>query len=305
MLKVWYYIGMNFLMISPKNAFATNRLNQEAANLGLNIETWDVADLAAQGFNVDIKNFDALYVRQANPYYTEVINLARRFIAQGKVVIDQKEVTAKLDASKMYAYEILHSAGLPIPKTAFLHPQPSTLTPPPYVLKWIYGFGGKDVFLIRNPKEHKQAKILHPDSGWLVQEYIAASREFEVYVVGFKAIASILGFEIKNGFKADVKKYSVITQPSEHKNYSQILNLAQTAAKVLGRELCKVDILESQGRLYILEVNRSPGLVSFESLMGYNMAKEFVKYLAKKCSAGPRPALCAGKKDLIITKGKI
>ena len=58
--------------------------------------------------------------------------------------------------------------------------------------------------------------------------------------------------------------------------------IAEKASKVLGRELSKIDILEDyMGKLYILEVNRFPGLKSFEELTGFNVAGEFVKYLEK------------------------
>ncbi len=60
-----------------------------------------------------------------------------------------------------------------------------------------------------------------------------------------------------------------------------LTNLAEQSSHLLGRELSKVDILESKGKFYILEVNRFPGLDSFERLTGYNVAGEFIKYLAK------------------------
>ncbi len=60
----------------------------------------------------------------------------------------------------------------------------------------------------------------------------------------------------------------------------KVVYLAEVASKLLGRELSKVDILEDhKGKFYILEVNRFPGLKSFEQLTGFNVAKEFVKYL--------------------------
>jgi glutathione synthase/RimK-type ligase-like ATP-grasp enzyme len=60
---------------------------------------------------------------------------------------------------------------------------------------------------------------------------------------------------------------------------SNLTQLAELAAKTLGRELAKVDILEKAGKFYVLEVNRFPGLKSFESLAKYNVFKLFVEYL--------------------------
>ena len=42
------------------------------------------------------------------------------------------------------------------------------------------------------------------------------------------------------------------------------------------------DILEKDGKFFILEVNRFPGLESFEKLTKYNVGKEFLKYLTEK-----------------------
>jgi len=38
---------------------------------------------------------------------------------------------------------------------------------------------------------------LHPNEEWLIQEYIFADLEIEVYVVGYKALPKILAYEIK------------------------------------------------------------------------------------------------------------
>ena len=62
-----------------------------------------------------------------------------------------------------------------------------------------------------------------------------------------------------------------------------MIALAERAARVLGRELAKVDIIQdAEGELFILEVNRWPGFQNFEKLTGYNVAGEFVGYLQKK-----------------------
>jgi hypothetical protein len=61
----------------------------------------------------------------------------------------------------------------------------------------------------------------------------------------------------------------------------KIIQFAEQSSFVLKRELAKVDILESQGKFYILEVNRFPGLKSFEELTKYKVFMEFLRYLQK------------------------
>ena len=61
----------------------------------------------------------------------------------------------------------------------------------------------------------------------------------------------------------------------------ELTHLAEQSSRVLKRELAKVDILESRGKFYILEVNRFPGLKSFEEFTKYNATKEFLEYLSR------------------------
>ena len=59
----------------------------------------------------------------------------------------------------------------------------------------------------------------------------------------------------------------------------KIVYLAEQSSELLKRELAKVDILESAGKFYVLEVNRFPGLKSFEELTKFNVTAEFLRYL--------------------------
>ena len=102
------------------------------------------------------------------------------------------------------------------------------------------------------------AKLLpkHPQAEWLVQEFIPAEYEYKVMVVGYRVVPIVLRFEIgTDGFGI---KYRT-GQGVNIKDCPEVVNLAQQSAKALKRELAKVDILSSQGRYFILEVNRFPG----------------------------------------------
>jgi glutathione synthase/RimK-type ligase-like ATP-grasp enzyme len=82
-----------------------------------------------------------------------------------------------------------------------------------------------------------------------------------------------------DGFKADFGTREVILS-DEYKN---VVDLAETGSRVLGRELAKTDILEDyEGKFYILEVNRSPGLRDgFEEGLGVNVVRGFLEYLVR------------------------
>jgi glutathione synthase/RimK-type ligase-like ATP-grasp enzyme len=311
--------GVKILAIASKNSYATKRLIQEAQASGLKWEVIETKELVKNKFKINIQPYSTLYIRgpyvgSSPKYIPQIISLAKKFKKAGKKVVDANIAQGVLAPGKWIDYEKLKKAKVPIPRTVIASvslweifmtsdvsaesaaaeeaeaispkkrlPHPSGAfgvrnDEYPFVLKWTYGFGSKNVFLIHSQEEFKKIVKLHPRSEWSVQEYIDAERELEVYVVGFKAVKKILSYEIKNGFKADVKKFSIVKN-SKDRSYNKIIRIAEKAAKALGREMCKVDILESGGKLFILEVNRTPGLVSFETLMGYNIARDFIKYL--------------------------
>ena len=269
------------LVISSENSYASKRLLEEAGVMSHELRVMSVSELAKKSFNINVSQYKALYVR--NPYLKgsakylpQIVKLAKKFKAAGKKVVDANIAKGELGKGKWVDYQKLMEAGLPIPKTSAFPSQP--LPPQSYVLKWQYGMGGKNVFLIQNKNQLKTILPLHPKKEWLVQEFIWADYEYKVVTVGYKALPVIVRFNIKRGgLRLDYDKYKVIKSPSAKK----IAAIAQKAAKVLGRELAKVDILEKNGRFYILEVNRFPGMESFEELTRYNAVKKFIKYLGR------------------------
>lgn len=62
----------------------------------------------------------------------------------------------------------------------------------------------------------------------------------------------------------------------------KVIQLAEQSSRILNRELSKVDILQKGNELFVLEVNRWPGLQMFEKLTGYNVVFKFLDYIAKK-----------------------
>ncbi len=280
------------LLISSKNLFATKRLVKEARIMKLGLRVLDLEDLIKFNFKVPVKKGDVLYVR--NPYLEgkadflpKIIQLAKVFKKAGGKVVDFNITKGDLGKGKWEDYKKLKLAGIPIPKTMryeagiINYELPSTTQPSTFntiVLKWIYGLKGRSVFLIKNVEDIKRIPSNIPKKELLVQEYIQAEYEYKVVVVGFKVLPQVLRFKTLNtGLKIDYAKYELL----ERSQAKQVCNLAEKAAKTLGRELCKVDILEKNGKYYVLEVNRFPGLQGFENLMEYNVFKAFIEYLQK------------------------
>ncbi len=282
------------LLISPQGKYATRRLIEEAVLAKVPLEAVDVSELSKNNFSVDISRYQALYVRQVFPYFAEVISLVSQFRQQGKFVLDGEFIAKGMETSKRAMHALLEQKGVPMPATQSLPTGPflTSDTQFPFVLKWVYGFGGKDTHLIRNELEYKNIIGNHAMAEWLMQEYIDADFEYEVFTIAEKAVGPLLQFDILNGFKADLGKYAVVEQSFIEKSndqqsvkYKKIIELAELSSQVLGRELGKVDILEKNGSLFVLEVNRSPSLIPFEQFTGYNMAGEYIKYIREQVTS--------------------
>jgi glutathione synthase/RimK-type ligase-like ATP-grasp enzyme len=181
----------------------------------------------------------------------------------------------------------------------------------PFIVKWVYGIKGRNVYFVEN--EIRLQKILkkHPQNELLIQEYIDSEWEYKVMTVGYKSLPVILKFAINpHSKRPDFGKVHLIKTPTtpsrkvgtpllrqEGRTASasfsppakeeyppqvgEVVRLAEFASKATKRELAKVDIAQKGNELYVLEVNRWPGFQSFEKLTGYNVAGEFVRYLAK------------------------
>ncbi len=280
---------MKILVISSKKTYVAKRLIAEAKIKNLELKIMDVASLARLKFKVDVGVYDCLYVRspyiKGSPrYIPNIVSLAKKFKAAGKKVVDVSIARGRLGEGKWVDYRRLVKANLPIPKTVVL----SRRTIPkywPFILKWTFGIKGKNVFLIRDQKHFNEVFKQYPKGELLVQEFIPAEYEYKIITVGYKALPVVLRFAIHPVTRRPDFKQHTTLSPWErggvrvNKKLRRMIALAQKASKTLGRELAKVDILEYHGKFYILEVNRFPGLDSFEQLTKYNVVKDFISYL--------------------------
>jgi len=267
------------LLISPKHVYATKRLKIEAKKTGLELETVDVKDLAKRKFKVNIKKYQVLYIRQSYPFNKEVVSLAKLFQAKGKRVIDANITQGDLGLGKFDMYERLQKQAFLIPKTECFHPNSLILNLKSKIIKWNYGFAGKGTFLVKDGSKVEKITKVYPKKELLVQEFIPADYEYKVITVGFKALPVVLRLKIKDsGFMPDLNKFEVI-KTAVSSPVKKAIALAEKSSRTLGRELAKVDILQAGNKFYILEVNRWPGLSFFEQKTGFNVAREFVKYL--------------------------
>jgi glutathione synthase/RimK-type ligase-like ATP-grasp enzyme len=313
------------LVISSKKTYAAKRLIQEArvkkpdfakATTGRQeLRVMSVADLVKCKFQPKFV-FHVLYIRdpysKGSPkYLPKIVNFAKAMAKQGVRVVDGNIANGKIGQGKWKDYQRLRKVRVRIPETwnYELGIMNYEFKSSPFILKWIYGMGGKNTFLIRSENYLKKIFLLHSKSEWMVQEYIEADFEYKVVCIGYKALPIMLKIKFNKKIgRPDFEKYEVLCHPGprsgihelsiKHKrghrssiprlasgfrdDTSGVIALAEKASRALGRELSKVDILEKDGKFFVLEVNRFPGLDGFEKLTSQNVYWFFLKYLQGK-----------------------
>lgn len=273
---------MRLLLISPNNVYATERLTVEGEKMGFSVAAMEVKELGKINFDINLSDFDALFIRQAylvgpqpTKYLQAIINLAQKFQQAGKVVIDQNIGTGQLGRGKLKMLEKLEQQSIVIPKTSLLtQAEPSY----PFIAKWIYGFGSKHTYFVRSQVELEKIKSHYPIEELMAQEFVTAEYEYKVITTGYKSLPVVLKLATNREFLPDLKQVEVLPMSKA----PAAVAVAEKSAKILGRELAKTDILEANGQLYVLEVNRWPGFQYFEKVSRFNVANEFLNYIKEK-----------------------
>jgi glutathione synthase/RimK-type ligase-like ATP-grasp enzyme len=281
---------MKIFLISPKNVYVAQRLQEEALKQGIELHTQDIKQVVKEDFAINPAEYDALYIRQAFTDLTrkmlpheleDLVGLAARFKKAGKAVVDENICTGDIGRGKYQALLQLAEANIKIPHTRLLSEidLDNKDMVYPLIAKWNFGSRAEHVFLIKDANQFAKISNKYPPEEILIQEYIKAEYEYKVFTVGYKSLPLVLRLPINhNKFLPDLRKPEVLSKEQAW----EVVELAEKSSRILGRELAKTDILEAKGHLYILEVNRRPGFRYFEQKTKYNVAKDFINYVCQK-----------------------
>lgn len=133
----------------------------------------------------------------------------------------------------------------------------------PMIAKDLTLQGGKGVFLVKHENDFDFLNEAKPEQQFLFQDFYPESEEYRLLVLDYKPEVYYQKIRTDpNEFRANTvlgaeERYFAPDQASD-----EMKRLAVKAAKVLGYEIAGVDFLveKKTGKLWILEVNRGPGL---------------------------------------------
>ncbi|MBI9081601.1 MAG: 30S ribosomal protein S6--L-glutamate ligase [Pseudodesulfovibrio sp.] len=194
---------------------------------------------------------------------------------------------------KLRSLQLLARKGIGLPVTGFACSTKFTndligmVGGAPLVVKLIEGTQGIGVVLAEN-KQAAQS-VIEAFQGLkaniLVQEYIkeAKGSDIRCFVVGGKVIAAMKRTAPKDEFRSNIHRggtaKTIKITPEER-------STAVRAAKIMGLNVCGVDLLRSNHGPVVMEVNSSPGLEGIEKATGLDIAGKIIEFIEKSARPG-------------------
>lgn len=202
---------------------------------------------------------------------------------------------------KLRSLQLLSRKGIGLPVTIFAHKTSDAeeivklAGGAPVVIKLLEGTQGIGVVL--GETRRAAASIIEAFGGVntniLVQEYVAEAKgeDIRCIVVGDKVVASMMRRGKEGDFRSNLHRggsaRAIRVTPQERAT-------AIAAAKVVGLNVCGVDMLRSKQGPVVMEVNSSPGLEGIETATGVDVAGKIIEFIEK--NAQPRKKKTRGKR---------
>ena len=187
---------------------------------------------------------------------------------------------------KLRSLQLLARDGIGLPVTAFAHDAKQTdeilsiVGGAPAVIKLLEGTQGIGVVLGETEKSAKSVieAFRGANVNILVQEFIkeAGGSDIRSLVVGGKVVASMQRTGAEGEFRSNLHRGGsakpIRITPEER-------STAVRAAKVMGLNVCGVDMLRSNHGPVVMEVNSSPGLEGVEAATGIDVAGKIITFI--------------------------
>lgn len=290
------------------NLYSTRRLMEAGQERGHEV---DIIDTMHCYMDITSSRPSVRYQGRELPAYDAVIPrigasvtfygaaVVRQFEMMGTFCVNES-VAISRSRDKLRSLQLLSRKGVGLPRTGFAnHPDNigdliNNVGGAPVVIKLLEGTQGIGVVLADTKKAAESIieAFMGLKANILVQEYIkeAGGADIRCLVIGGKVVAAMkrqaaegeFRSNLHRGGKAEIVKLS----PAERKT-------AVDAAKIMGLNMCGVDILRSNSGPVVMEVNSSPGLEGIEMATRKNVAGMAYDFIEK--NAQPHKTRTRGK----------
>lgn len=222
----------------------------------------------------DLKEFKVIYFRMIGKSL-EVATLVARYAKENNIkIVDEVYENSELmpmTIAKSIETTMLYKNGIKIPKTSFADLERIDY---PFVVKSTTGQKAKEVWLVNNHEDLLKLKENKFEKGkfYFSQKLVPNARRIRVLVVGDKVLGAIVR---QTKWNKDHTKITLNPVPEK------VSSLALKASKVVGLNICGVDILENSetGEMFLIETNAAPAWELINKYCSVNVEQEILNFL--------------------------
>jgi ribosomal protein S6--L-glutamate ligase len=294
---------------NPK-LYSTSRLVDAAKERGHEVRVVDhvrcFSDMGKENPSVHYKNeefnpghFDAVIPRIGSSVSFYGTSVVRQFEMMGTYCVNES-VAITRSRDKLRSIQLLSRRKVGIPVTAFAN-SPDDVSGlirevggAPLVIKLLEGTQGIGVVLAETKKAAESViqAFMGVNSNILIQEYIkeAGGSDIRCFVVGGKVIAAMQRTAPEGEFRSNLHRggSAKLVKLSAAERATAI-----KAAKIMGLNVCGVDLLRSNRGPLVMEVNSSPGLKGIEEATNKDVAGMVIEFIEN--NAQPHKNKTVGK----------
>jgi glutathione synthase/RimK-type ligase-like ATP-grasp enzyme len=252
---------------APSDAAALKKFIKAGESLGVSSELITRDDYAR------LPEFDALFIRQTTSVNHFTYRFSQRAQREGLVVIDDPVSIARC-GNKVYLAELLQRHKLSTPQTLVIHRDNAHLIPErlgfPCVLKKPDSSFSQGVVKIHTAEElqSRLPEFLSESELLVAQEFLSTDFDWRIGIIDERPLYACKYFMarghwqiIGHGHDGSARYGRFETLPVELAPRKAV-QLALKAANFIGDGLYGVDVKESNGKFYVIEVNDNPNIES-------------------------------------------
>ncbi len=288
--------------------YSTRRLKEAGEARGHQV---DIIDTLHCYMDITRSRPTVRYHGEELPYYDAVIPrigasitfygtaVVRQFEMMGTFCVNES-VAISRSRDKLRSLQLLSRKDVGLPRTGFAN-KPDNVKDliknvggAPVVIKLLEGTQGIGVVLAETTKAAESIieAFMGLKANILVQEFIgeAGGADIRCLVVGGKVVAAMKRQGAEGEFRSNLHRGGSAKLVRLTKDERAT---AVNAAKIMGLNVCGVDILQSKNGPVVMEVNSSPGLEGIEMATNKDVAGMIVEFIEAK--AKPNKTRTKGK----------
>lgn len=238
-------------------------------------------------YGEELPKYDAIIPRIGASVTFYGTAVARQFEMMGTFNVNES-VAISRSRDKLRSLQLLSRKGIGLPRTGFASKADNAkdliknVGGAPVVIKLLEGTQGIGVVLADTAKAAEAIieAFMGLKANILVQEFVkeAGGADIRCFVVGGKVVAAIKRQGAEGEFRSNLHRggSAQLVRLTKEERVAAVY-----AAKVMGLNVCGVDLLQSNNGPMVMEVNSSPGLEGIETATRKDIAGMVIEFIEK------------------------